>query len=375
MRNIFILIIIFLCPKVLAQKLALFDNPERLEQVNRIGYYIYNNEYSRADSAIFEVEKKLPGHPIIHLLRALNIAWSEMPIRTTSDVFPAHYAELQKVIESALKLQEANEKNQEGIFFEMSARGLLTEYYAREGIYLKALGEARKMYALAKAGFDFLEENNEFLFSTGLYNYFREMYPERHPIYKPFVWVFKSGDIDEGLMQLHRATQEAKLTKIEASLYLSYIYLRYENKPLKALSYLEELVKVYPNNNYFKSKLLECLMVNSNYTRAYPFFSEMLLVADPYYKMCGEVNMGIYQEKHLNNYALSEKYYYLALNTGKHYTDKGLYFRSLAYIGLGRISKSRGDLSQAKEFFENVLEIDENDALNEEAKSLIKEVK
>ncbi|MDP4681056.1 MAG: hypothetical protein NWS46_11900, partial [Cyclobacteriaceae bacterium] len=330
---------------------------------------------SRADSAIFEVEKKLPGHPIIHLLRALNIAWSEMPIRTTSDVFPAHYAELQKVIESALKLQEANEKNQEGIFFEMSARGLLTEYYAREGIYLKALGEARKMYALAKAGFDFLEENNEFLFSTGLYNYFREMYPERHPIYKPFVWVFKSGDIDEGLMQLHRATQEAKLTKIEASLYLSYIYLRYENKPLKALSYLEELVKVYPNNNYFKSKLLECLMVNSNYTRAYPFFSEMLLVADPYYKMCGEVNMGIYQEKHLNNYALSEKYYYLALNTGKHYTDKGLYFRSLAYIGLGRISKSRGDLSQAKEFFENVLEIDENDALNEEAKSLIKEVK
>lgn len=375
MRNIFILVLFFTCHQGSAQKPSLFDNPYKMELVNDAGFYIYNNEFSKADSAIAVLEEKLSGHPIIYLLKALNISWKEMPIRTTSKVFPAHYAQLQKVIESSLALQEIDEYDQDGIFFEMSARGLLTEYYAREGTYLKSLGEARKMYGLAKAGFDFVDENKEFLFYTGLYNYFREMYPDRHPIYKPFVWVFKSGNIELGLEQLDQATKEAKLTRIEASLYLSYIYLRYENEPVKALGYLDELVETYPNNNYFKSKLLECLIVKSNYSRAFSLFTELMAEEDPYYKMCGEVYYGLYQEKLLKNISLSEKYYKQGLSTGEHYSDKGLYFRCLAYIGLGRINEGRGNTNEARTYFEHVLEIDESDALNEEAKRMIKKLR
>ena len=375
MRNTFILILFLNCFQSLAQKVSLFDDPDKLDLVSQCGDYIYNNEFKKADSAILVLANHLPGHPVLHLMRAINIAWKEMPITTTSEVFPAHYAELQKVIESALKLQELDPKGPDGIFFEMSARGLLAEYYAREGTYLKALGEARKMYGLVRLGFDFVDENKEFLFSTGLYNYFREMYPNRHPIYKPFVWVFKSGDMETGLAQLDRATREAKMIKIEASLYLSYIYLRYENQPLKALVYLEELVNKYPKNNYFKSKLLECLFVKLDYSRAFPLLTELMENEDPYYKMCGQVYFGLYQEKLIKDYALSEKYYEQALNTGKHYIDKGIYFRGLGYLGLGRINKSRGNNEVATTYFQNVLELNESDVLNQEARANIKELR
>jgi len=368
------LFLFFSGSQVFAQKLALFDYPERMSIVEKAGYYIYNNEYEKADSAISYVEKVLPEHPIVYMMRALNIAWKEMPIRTTSSVFPAHYEALQKVIVAAEKLQEKSENHQEGVFFEMSARGLLTEYYAREGNYLKALGEARRMYGLARTGFDFVDDNSEFLFSTGLYNYFREKYPERHPIYKPFMWIFKSGDIDKGLIQLDQATKIGKLIKIEAHLYLAYIYLRYENKPYKARQYLENLVNEYPNNSYFKSKLVECMVSQNDFENAYPLIKELHSKKDQYYVLCGEVYFGVYQEKYKINNIHAEAHYKKALEMGKQYDNKGLYYKSLCLLGMGRITEERGRKSEAEVYYKEAIAIDDNDQVTKEAKRRLKEL-
>lgn len=372
MRKYFVLILIFSFFQGNGQKMALFDYPERMDLVERGGYFIYNNEYERADSAIAEVQKILPGHPIVYMMKALNISWREMPIRTTSSVFPQHYEALQQVIESAMKLQEEVEDHEEGVFFEMSARGLLTEYYAREGTYLKALSEARKMYALAKTGFDFVEKNQEYLFSTGLYNYFREMYPIRHPIYKPFMWFFKTGDMELGLAQLDSATRVGKLIKIEATLYLAYIYLRYEHIPEKSLKYLNDLVTEYPNNNYFKSKLIEALVLSSKFEEALPLIKSLSGKADPYYRMCHEVYLGIYYEKKKMENETARHYYTKALQTGQHYENKGLYYRSLCLLGLGRISEASNNIMEAEEYYKQAMAIDDNEAVTIEAKKRLK---
>ncbi|MEQ6120041.1 tetratricopeptide repeat protein [Reichenbachiella sp. MALMAid0571] len=374
MRKYLILILLFSCCQAFSQKLALFDYPERMSVVEKAGYFIYNNEYEKADSAILIVERILPGHPIVYMMRALNIAWQEMPIRTTSEVFPAHYEALQKVIEAAEKLQEEADDHQEGVFFEMSARGLLTEYYAREGNYLKALGEARRMYGLARTGFDFVDENSEFLFSTGLYNYFREKYPERHPIYKPFMWIFKSGDIEKGLVQLDRATKIGKLIKIEAHLYLAYIYLRYENKSYKARHYLENLVSEYPNNCYFKSKLIECMVSQNDYEQAMPLIMELRTKQDRYYVLCSEVYFGVYQEKYKKNNILAEQHYKRALEMSNQYENKGLYYKSLCMLGMGKITEERGNKSEAEDYYKEAVAIDDNDQVTKEAKQRLKEL-
>ncbi|MFY0655067.1 MAG: tetratricopeptide repeat protein [Cyclobacteriaceae bacterium] len=374
MRILIPFLLLLIANQGTAQKLPLFDHPERMELVAKAGFYIYNNEYKKADSVIEKVEKILYGHPVVHMMRALNIAWQEMPIRTTSEVFPEHYDALQKVIESSQLLTDLDDKHREGIFFEMSARGLLTEYYAEEGTYLKALGEARKMYALVKTGFDFVDDSPEFLFSTGLYNYFREKYPERHPIYKPFMWFFKSGDLELGLKQLHEATETGSLTKIEAHLYLSYIYLRYENNPVKAQYYLDRLVREYPKNSYFKAKLIECLVFQNNFSQALPHIEELKKSSDPYYKMSGLVNLGIYQEKKKANTALAIGYYNDALRAGSHYLDKGLYYKSLCWLGLGRISQQRGNNDEAEEYFKKAIAANESDLVTDEAKKRLKKL-
>lgn len=360
---------------VRGQEYALFDNPELLELVKKGGHLIYNIKPEEANKVIIEVKERLPNHPIGHLMEALNIAWQEMPIRTTSSVFPKHRAALDKVIETALALREENSDHQEGIFFELSARGLLAEYYAKEGSYLKALGESRKMYSLMKKCFEYAEENVEFAFQIGLYNYFREMYPQRHPIYKPFMWVFRSGSIEKGLAQMNDAAKNGNLTKIEAHLYLSYIYIRYENDPDKAEGYLNNLVNEYPNNPYFKTKLIECLVLKEEYESALPSIDTLQTKADPYYKMCGEIFYGVYLEKHKKDLNQARNYYEQGLNTGEYYLDKGFYYRSVAYLGLGRIADRNNEFGKAEEYYHMAISIDENDLVTTEAKQRLKNLK
>lgn len=358
-----------------AQELQLFGNEERIELVKRAGNYFYNMQPDSASIVIDSVRKIMPNHPIVPMLEALNIAWTEMPLRTTSKAFGAHMAALDRVIESSLVLQEAHEDHPEGVFFETSARGIKSEHYAREGSYLKSLSEARRMYSLMKIGFELVEEHSEFLFMTGLYNYFREKYPERHSVYKPFMWVFRSGNVELGLQQMDSATEVGVLTKIEAHLYIAYVYLRYEENTDKAKFYLENLVSEYPENSYFMSKLIECYVAKNEFTLALPLINSLAKKEDNYYKMCGEVFYGMYLEKEKSSLNQAQIYYEKALVSGQNYTLKGLFFRSLAYIGLGRIYEERQNQILARDFYEKAIELNESDAVTKEAKKRLKALK
>jgi predicted Zn-dependent protease len=113
--------------------------------------------------------------------------------------------------------------------------------------------------------------------------------------------------------------------------------LRYEENTEKAKLYLENLVSEYPNNSFFKSKLIECYVTNNEFKIALPLINELSRKEDNYYKMCGEVFYGMYLEMERLSLDQAQFFYEKSLLTGKNYTIKGLYFKSLAYIGLGRI--------------------------------------
>ncbi|MEM9053098.1 MAG: hypothetical protein AAGC47_13680, partial [Bacteroidota bacterium] len=212
----------------------LFDNEDNIALVKKGSAYIYNQQPDSAAIIIKEIEQTLPGHPVVYMMKALSLSWSVFPMKVDLPEFPAHEELLRQSIDAARERLDDDDEDIEGIFFEMTARGLLAEYYADDGNYLKALGEARKTYGHMKSGFDLIEKCPEFYLTTGIYNYFREKYPQKHPIYKPFLWFFRTGDIELGLEQIHQATETAVLSNVEAHLYLSYIYLRYEMKPEKA---------------------------------------------------------------------------------------------------------------------------------------------
>jgi len=356
------------------EKMIVFGNDSLMTFIEKGGDYIYNLQYDSAEWYINEVKRIVPGHPIGYMMEAVNIAWLDQPIRTTSPHFARHEAALMKCLAAAEKMREDDEYDKEGIFFEMSVHGLLAEYYAREGSYMKAMGEARRTYSLIKHTMEWTDASPEFYFLAGLYNYFREKYPERHAIYKTFMWLFRSGDKERGLIQLDSAVHYSKVVKIEAHLYISYIYLRYENDAKKAKYYIQRLAEKYPNNNYFKAKYLECEVILNGFDEVLPIIYALNENSDPYYRMCALSYHGLYYETVSKSSFDAKLKYEAAIETGLLCLEKGEYYRSLAYLGLGRIAEKQDDPGLAAYYYQAALKIDENDKVSEEAEKRLDEL-
>ena len=332
--------------------------------------HLYNSSDS-VDYYIGQVSKSLPNHPIVPLMKAIKLLWKHIPI-ITSEIFETIQTELELVIEKAEE-RDPEMQNPEMIYFSLVAYGLLAEYYADQDRYIDAVDYARHAYVLIKKGFNLVDEYPEFLFMTGLYNYFREAYPEKYPIYKPFIWVFRRGSTELGLQQLRLACSETILSVVEAYVYLSYIYLRFEYKPERARLYLEKLCKMFPNNDYAKAKYLEALIGKHGFVKNPTSMIKALLKnTNPYYKLAGFVFQGFYFETSLDNVKEATISYKQGLAFGSLIENHGEYFKSLGYLGLGRIYKTQGYTNLAKEYLKKCINIADTDNIKQQAKAILK---
>lgn len=347
-----------------------FDDDELKTLVRKAADHIYNADPDSATFYIELVKEEVPEHPVVPLMRAMTLLWANIP--TISEEL---FQRMQDQLYYAVELAEAKDpdlENPEMVFFAMASHGLLAEYYADQDYNLRAVGEANKAYGLMKKGFEIVENYPEFLFTTGLYNYFREKYPEKHPVYKPLLWFFRSGNMAQGLNQLEKACEVSVLSQVEAHVYLSYIYLRYEYKPRKAQEYLGILVEKYPNNFYAKAKYLESLANPEDFKRApVEIIYSLRHHENPYYKLAGNVFLGYFEEYVVGNADKAEFAYREGLKYGLELSHHGEYFKGLGYLGLGRVLMEKGENEEARKTLELALDYPETEQIVKETKELI----
>lgn len=348
------------------------DRPIQL-LVKKAANHVYNASEDSAFYYIDQVEAKLPNHPVVPLLKAMTLLWANIPTISGS-----LFQEMESYLDLAIAQAKAIDpdlEQPEMIFFSMASYGILAEYYADQGYNLKAVGEASRAYGLMKKGFKIVDEYPEFLLTTGLYNYLREKYPEKHPVYKPLVWFFRSGDVELGLEQLQQACDPSIITHVEAYVYLSYIYLRYEYKPKKAQEYLATLIQLYPNNYYAKAKYLESMANPEDFKDApIDVIYTLMRHKNPYYKLAGNVFLGYFEEQVVKSSEKAAFAYERGLSYGEKIPDHGEYFKSLGYLRLGKILKDRGEVEEAEEMLKLSIKYAETRQIKNEARSLLSEI-
>lgn len=353
MRVIIILLLLISSNYLPAQKIS--DNDIALDLARRSMEKMYNLETSESIQLANKLENVFPGHPASTFLKALNIYWKSMPIHSQSADFEKFHSYLQETLSRAEKLLEKDENNEEGIFFSLAAHGYLSQYYAEEKSNFKALKEAKSAYSYMKTGFNLLQQNPEFYYTTGLYNYYREQYPESHPGYKPFMWLFASGDKEKGLEQLEIASQEALFTKSESNNYAAHIYLRYENAPSQAEKFAENLVKMYPGNYLYRALYSETLLAMNKFNEAIPHIRHLTSNDKSFFNMAGTVYHAMRLEKQERKLSEAKEHYLNVIEKANHIPFKTDHYVSMAYCGLGRISLQEGNKEKAKDYFKKVL--------------------
>lgn len=215
---------------------------------------LYNFEYEKAEKQFKWLKDEYPDHPLPYFLMGLSNWWKIMPNDRNEQYDETFLAYMDSSITFAEELFEKDEKNPEAAFFLAGAYGFKARLYSDRESYSKATFAAKRSLAYLN-----LEENQEhdtfspeFLFGTGLYNYFRVWIPENKKFLKTIVMFFPKGNKEKGLKELKTVSQEAFYTRIEAMLFLVNIYTNYENRRKEAFPIIEYLAQTYPNNAYFQ---------------------------------------------------------------------------------------------------------------------------
>lgn len=338
MRHVLIVIFLFQVSLLAAQPYFLSDTVDA-RNIKKEVDLIFDFEFQNTDSVYSDLTQKYPDHPLPDLFYSFQIYWKHFPITPSSNYETMYLSKLKSSIEKGEKMLEISPNNYEVIFFNLLSRMLILQYYADNKLSSKLIPHVRPTYRLVVKGFELTNELVDFNFSTGVYNYYREYYPEAHSVYKPIAFFFPEGNAKKGIKQLKHSWKNGVLLHSESLFFLTYIHLYFEKDFSKGLTYAKQLDKEYPNNPLYITYHLQSLLLMNRYKKADELICriETLSHQNDYFKIIAGVYRGIICEKRDKNLIKAEKYYLEALLNLKKYGEFANTYSSIAYFGLSRI--------------------------------------
>lgn len=329
----------------------LLDNPEILDEIRTCISNTYNFRFDKAKNSLQKVREYTPNHPATGFLEAFIIYWEYYPLIPGHEKEEEFLAIMENCIKSSEKWVITEEGELEAIFFDLFSRAFYVMYWADNGKPGKVFPHLNILYKHTMEGFELKEEFNEFYFTTGLYNYYVEAYPEKHPAYKPVVMLFREGNKPAGLRQMEYCSENSIFLRVEATFFLSLLHLNYEENLDRASEYAAKLYREFPDNTFYVGKYLEILLYNQKYFFAPIILEKLQNWEDPFSRMQYYLYKGYYLEKAKKDYSGARKSYLRALELSEQFKEFTDSYNAIAYMGLGRLHQRKGESSKANRYF------------------------
>ena len=318
---------------------------------------IYNLRFDKAQEISEKLRESYPRHPVIYLLNAMIIYWENYPVIPTSPISVSFEENLRKCI--ALCEEDSDPDDfAEYLLANLGARGMLLEYLADNDLSDKVFSLAKSTYRFLRQSFNYTSSYYDFYFFTGLYNYYREAYPDAHPVYKVIAFIFPKGDIEKGLDDMHTAAEHSIMLKAESLFFLSYIYVNYENNYQKASVYSKALTEISPGNLEYRTIYIRNLMLLKKYDEAEIIIrSSEKIKMNSFFRAKFAIFDGIIQEKKYHRNDLAENFYNEGINSISEYGYFGNEYKAYALFGLSRLSDMKGDKHNKKTYRKKAMDI------------------
>ncbi len=369
MKRLFILLLFVFSSSITFAQL-LNDNESKQLIIKGLDK-LYNYEFKEADVFFQKIKQKYPKHAVSPLLSALQIQWQYFPVEQNPKLLNQYIALLEKCQALAEPMLNDPANKAEGTFFLVASHGYIALVLNDKKEQVKAANEARKAYGYLKDGRKWTEKNPEFLFTSGLYNFYRIQYPETHPIVKPAMIFLDDGNKKLGLLQLEQAVHKSVFSRNEAAHYLTGVNLKYESNYPKALVFSTWLHEKYPNNLLYSMRHAESLVMNGKYDDALVLIQILKKSNEKTYLLAGSLFEGQIAEKARKNDKQAGDIYGAIVSkmppNDRYTTD----YYAMACAGLARIAHRAGNRKKAKELYEKCLEYAEYKSTIIEAKKYL----
>lgn len=299
--------------------------------------YVYNFQFSNAEKVSQEISRLYPDHPINHLFKGMITYWQNYPLITTSEARNVFEFELRKCIEICDK-NKNKDTEAEMLLVNLCARGFLLLFFTDNDLSFEVFPIARSTYQCIRRSFDFTASYLDLYFFTGIYNYYREAYPEAHPVYKTLAFLFPKGSKEKGLADLQIVSKKSIILKAESYAFLTDIFLYFENNFKQATYYSKSLHSLYPHNPHYLSAYIKNLLLIKEYNEAERIILASDYLDNPFFQAQLTIFKGIIQERKYHDLEQAREFYTYGIRHISTYREFGNEYASYAYFGLSRIS-------------------------------------
>jgi hypothetical protein len=347
----------------LSAKAQVLSDTAMLSLIKRGVDYIYNCQFDKASAVYEKIKARYPGHPVPYLYRGMMTYWKNFPLIPSSPALKYFIDDLLTCIDLC-EQKKSIAWEAEYLLSELGARGLLLLYYADNDLSMDVIPLASRTYQPLMRSFDFTGTFADFYYFTGLYRYYREAYPDAHPIYKPFAILFPRGDMAKGLNELKLASGYSVFLKAEASSFLSVIFISFEHNYPAACQYSKALHERYPGNNQFLAAYVKTLLLIKQYDEAERILKQYRNPLNQYYRMQKNILVGILYEKKYRNFKYAESLYNEGIKDAIALGDFANEYQAYGYFGLSRIMKAKKEDRISKSYNKKALDLAEYKELN-----------
>lgn len=328
---------------------AIFSN-NKLYDLYAQGVFEANNyNYTKTEDIIQQIKTTYGNHPTIFALEATILYWKGFPVTPNS---PEH-EEYEEILHTMLELIDEikDEYPKDACYFGLMSRAMLMAYYADNGTPSRAISHITPVYKIVLNVMDNYAEDADFMFATGLYNYYRAAYAEAHPFFKPFLSFLREGNKQEGLNLLNTASLLSNLAKAEANYFSSMIYLNFEQNEASSLKFAEMLHKLFPNNAFYTGNYIKLLLLNKDYATTKKMMAVLKdqINGQKFYAMQYVIYNGLLYEKVYNQPTKALDMYNKAIIVADAIGEYANQYKSYAYFSKARIQKQEGKTKEAED--------------------------
>jgi hypothetical protein len=357
LKTVLQFLILLLCLSTTSLTAQILKDTASLNLIRKWVDYIYNFQYSNADQIYSKINKSYPGHPIDYLLNGMKSYWEHYPLVTSSPERLSFEHDLRICIELSEKKHNPSDEA-EYLLIDLCARGLLLLFYSDNDLSREVIPLASNTYQYIRQAFDFQTGYSDFNFFTGLYNYYREAYPDAHPVYKTLAFLFPKGNKANGINELRNSSQNSIFLKAESSSFLSNICINFENDFEKGMNYSKSLHERYPGNLQYLTDYIRNLLLIKQYDEAEKLITSYNTRTPNKYCLAQlSVLNGIIQEKKYNDPEKAIEFFNQGIRELSLYGDYGNDFAAYAYFGLSRLSDDKTDKHNKKTYRKKALDL------------------
>ena len=234
-----------------AQTVSVLDDPAFKAEATRGLDLLYNLEFDRAEAIFDRLAARHPAHPVAPFLQALVPWWQILLDLSDTSHDDAFFDRMDEVVDRADRLLRRDGDNRDAKFFKGAALGFRGRLQSNRRHWLKAALDGKRAMGYVLDVADEGDQNADFLFGRGIYDYYAAAVPERYSWSKPFVAMFPAGSRSRGLAALHRTFREGTYLKAEAAYFLLQIYYLFERDYAKTRQFIGWLRQEYPDNAFF----------------------------------------------------------------------------------------------------------------------------